>query len=60
MTIKAVCTKCEWEGIAEVGRKAGGCYIRDYICPECGSPVKRGKGIYSWVDARMAKLAKLE
>lgn len=55
MNIKAWCPKCDWTGIAVVGRRFG-LSIEDYICPKCGNIVKRPyRGQYVW-GAEKAKL----
>jgi len=46
MNIKAWCPKCNWVGMAIVGR---GVSIEDYKCPKCGNDVKRPyRGRYTW------------
>lgn len=48
MNIKAWCPKCNWTGIAVVGRRLG-LTIKDYVCPKCGNIVKRPyRGTYVW------------
>jgi len=40
MVIKAWCPKCNWIGIAKVGKRFG-LTIEDYECPKCGNIVKK-------------------
>jgi len=49
MNIKAWCPKCNWEGMAIVGRRLG-VSIEDYKCPNCGNGfIKRPyRGRYTW------------
>ena len=48
MNIKAWCPKCDWTGIAVVGRRLG-LSIEDYVCPKCENIVKRPyRGTYVW------------
>ena len=49
MTIAVKCTKCDWKGRAEVGRRAG-LRLSDQECPQCGSDIKRAPGSYAWGD----------
>jgi len=51
MFIKVRCSKCEWKGCAEVGRRLG-VPIQDYCCPRCGNDIKRDKGSYIWGSER--------
>jgi len=58
MFIKVKCSKCEWKGYAEVGRRKGGVPLSDQMCPKCGSNIKRDKGSYIW-GSEKAKLKKI-
>jgi len=50
MIIAIKCTKCDWQGNAEVGRRKGGVPLSEQQCPKCGSQVERRPGRYNWGD----------
>ena len=54
MIIAVKCTKCDWEGNAEVGRCTG-LRLSDQECPRCSSDIKRAPGRHSlgnWAELK--------